>query len=91
MGMSGEAAGGIVCALLWVVRAYVRLRYRVRYKVGRKVRVAWRRGTPDWITRLMPWLVLLSWSALIVMLYWALLRVGFALELLIFGEPAWAG
>jgi hypothetical protein len=42
----------------------------VKYRVGRERRRAWKQGTPDWVTRIMPWLEFLGWVALLGSIAW---------------------
>jgi hypothetical protein len=68
--MVGEVVAVGVCLLLWGARAYLATKYVIRYRVAGERRWAWRRGTPDWITRAMPWLEFLSWIALLGFIAW---------------------
>jgi hypothetical protein len=72
--MVGEAVGITLLLLPWVARAYVVAKYRIKHMAAGKVRWAWKRGTPDWVTRAMPWLEFLSWAALLGFIAWWLLR-----------------
>jgi hypothetical protein len=69
-------AGGtafVVCLILWGARAFVTSKYQVKYRVGGETRRAWKRGTPDWITRAVPWLEFVGWVALLgAIACWAL-------------------
>ncbi len=71
-----ETLGMVLCVLLWGARVYVAAKYRIRYRVAGKVRWVWKQGTPDWITRAVPWLEFLSWVALLGLLAWLALRCG---------------
>ena len=72
--MLAEAAGIGLCLLLWGTRAYLAAKYRVKYRIGGEDRRAWKRGTPDWVTRVMPWLEFLGWVALLASIAWWVLR-----------------
>jgi hypothetical protein len=63
--MIGEAVGLSVCLVFWGTRAYLTAKYRIRHRIGGEVRWAWKHGTPDWVTRVMPWLEFLGWMALV--------------------------
>ena len=63
--MVGEAIGVVVCLILWGARAFLASKYQVKYRVAREKRWAWKRGTPDWITRVAPWLEIVGWLALL--------------------------
>jgi len=68
--MVGEGAGVGLCLLLWGTRAYLAARYRLKYRVGGEERRTWKRGTPDWVTRVVPWLEFLGWVALLASIAW---------------------
>jgi hypothetical protein len=72
--MIREAVGFVLCLVLWLARVYVALKYQIRYRTAGEARWAWKRGTPDWITKAMPWLEFLSWAALVGFVAWWLLR-----------------
>ena len=72
--MIREAVGFVLCLVPWLARAYVASKYQIRYRTAGEVRWAWKRGTPDWITKAMPWLEFLSWAALAGFVAWWLLR-----------------
>ena len=63
--MVGEAAGLGVCLIFWGTKAYLTAKYRIRYRVGGEDQWAWRHGTLGWVTRVMPWLELLGWLAVL--------------------------
>ena len=63
--MVGEAACLGVCLFAWGTRAYLAAKYRIKYQIARENRWAWKHGTPDWVTRIMPWLQFLGWLALL--------------------------
>jgi hypothetical protein len=62
--MVREVLGALVC-VLWGLRAYISFRYRLRYHATGEGRRVWRRGTPEWLPLAMPWLIFLSWAALL--------------------------
>jgi hypothetical protein len=66
--MAGEAIGVGLCLFLWGTRAYLAAKYKCR--IAGQARRAWRLGTPDWITRIMPWLEFLGWVALLGSVAW---------------------
>lgn len=68
--MVGEAIAICLCVLAWAARLYVATKYQLRYKVAGQVRWTWKRATPDWITRVTPWLSFLSWVALLGLVFW---------------------
>jgi len=68
--MVAEAIGIGLCMFLWAARVYVAARYEIRYRVAGRLRRTWKRGTPDWITRVMPWVGFFSWVALFGLLVW---------------------
>jgi len=71
--MVGEAAGIVVCLIFWGARAFLASKYQVRHRVMGEIRWAWKRGTPDWITRAAPWLEFVGWVALLTaIICWAL-------------------
>ena len=72
--MVGEALGAGLCLILWGTRAYLTAKYRVKYRIGGVDRRAWKHGTPDWATRIMPWLEFLGWVALLAAIAWWLLH-----------------
>jgi len=72
--MVGEVIGIGVCLLLWGARAYLATKYLIKYKVAGEVRWAWKRGTPDWVTRAMPVLESLGWAAVLGLIVWWLFR-----------------
>jgi len=72
--MVGEAVGIGVSLVLWGTRACLAAKYALKYSVGREHRRAWKHGTPDWITRIMPWLEFLGWVALLGSMVWWVLR-----------------
>jgi len=72
--MVGGAVGIGLCLLLWGTRAYLAAKYVVKYRVGREYRRAWKGGTPDWLTRVMPWLEFLGWVALLASIAWWVLH-----------------
>jgi len=71
--MIGEVGGGSVCVLCWGAWSYLAARHRSTHWVDGERRWAWKRGTPDWVTRIMPWLGFLGWvGLLVVMASWLL-------------------
>jgi hypothetical protein len=68
--MLAEAAGIGLCLLLWGTRAWLSAKYVVKYRMGGEARRAWRHGTPDGVTRIMPWLEFLGWVALLGSIAW---------------------
>jgi hypothetical protein len=72
--MVGGAVGIGLCLLLWGTRAYLAAKYVVKYRVGREYRRAWKHGTPDWVTRVAPWLEFLGWVALLASIAWWVLH-----------------
>jgi hypothetical protein len=72
--MLGEAVGIGLCLLLWGTRAYLAVKYVVKYRVGREYRRTWKHGTPDWVTRVAPWLEFLGWVALLGSIAWWVLH-----------------
>ena len=65
--------GVALCVLLWGARAFLASKYQIKYRVGGKVRRAWKRGTPDWIPRAVPWLEFFGWAGLLgAVAWWAL-------------------
>jgi hypothetical protein len=68
--MVGEAVGAGVCLLLWGTRACLAAKYVLKYRTGREHRRTWKSGTPEWVTRIMPWLEFLGWVALLGCLAW---------------------
>jgi len=75
--MVGEAIGIAVCLLLWGTRAFLASKYQVKYRVAGEPRWAWKRGTPDWIARAVPWLEFVGWVALLgAIACWALHPAG---------------
>jgi hypothetical protein len=58
--MLAETVGIGLSLLVWGTRAYLGAKYVVKYRVGGKDRRAWKHGTPDWITRIIPWLEFLG-------------------------------
>ena len=71
--MAGEATGVVLCLLLWGAWAFLASKYQVKYSVAGEIRWAWKRGTPDWITRAAPWLEFVGWVALLgAIACWAL-------------------
>jgi len=72
--MLAETVGIGLCLLLWGTRAYLAAKYVVKYRIGREYRRAWKEGTPDWITRVMPWLEFLGWVALLASIAWWVLH-----------------
>lgn len=68
--MVGEAILIGLCLVLWGVKAYVAANYQVRRRTAFGVRWIWKRGTPDWITRAVPWLEFLGWVALLGCIAW---------------------
>jgi hypothetical protein len=72
--MVGEAVGVGVCVILWGTRAWLAAQYGVKQRTGREGRRAWKPGTPEWVTRIMPWLEFLGWAALLGCLAWWILH-----------------
>jgi hypothetical protein len=72
--MVGEAVGVGVCLLLWGTRACLAAKYVLKYRTGREARRGWKPGTPEWVTRIMPWLEFLGWVALLGCLAWWVLH-----------------
>ena len=72
--MAGQVIGVVLCLLPWLARLYVISKYQIRYEIARERRWAWKRGTPDWITRIMPWLQFVGWVALLGFIAWLVLR-----------------
>ena len=72
--MAGEAVGVVLCLLLWGTRAYLAAKYVVKFRIGRGCHRTWKRGTPDWVTRIMPWLEFLGWVALLASVAWWVLH-----------------
>jgi hypothetical protein len=72
--MLAETVGIGLCLLLWGTRAYLAAKYVVRSGIDGKDRRAWKEGTPDWITRVMPWLEFLGWVALLASIAWWVLH-----------------
>jgi hypothetical protein len=68
--MVGEAVGVGVCLFLWGTRAYLTAKYAIKLKAGGEERREWKHGTPDWVTRIMPWLEFLGWVALLGCIAW---------------------
>lgn len=62
------------CLLLWGARGYLSWKYRIKCKFMGEVLWIWRSRTPDWITRLLPWLEFLGWVALAGLIVWWVLR-----------------
>ena len=73
--MLAETVGIGLCLLLWGTRAYLAVKYVVKYRVGREYRRTWKRGTPDWVTRVAPWLEFLGWVALLGSIAWWVLHL----------------
>ena len=63
--MVGEATGVVLCLLFWGARGFLASKYQVKYRVAGKIRWAWKRGTPDWVTRVAPWLEMVGGLALL--------------------------
>jgi hypothetical protein len=63
--MVGEVVGVSVCLVFWGTKAYLATKYRIKCRIGGEDRWAWRHGTPDWVTRVMPWVEFLGWVALL--------------------------
>jgi hypothetical protein len=72
--MLAETAGIGLCLLLWGTRAYLAAKYVVRPGINGKGRRAWKGGTPEWLTRVMPWLEFLGWVALLASIAWWVLH-----------------
>ena len=72
--MAGQVIGVVLCLLPWLARRYLISKYQIRYEIARERRWAWKRGTPDWITRIMPWLQFVGWVALLGFIAWLVLR-----------------
>jgi hypothetical protein len=68
--MVGEATGVGLCLFLWGARAYLAAKYMVKSTIGGEMRRAWKHGTPDWVTRILPWLEFLGWVALLGSIAW---------------------
>ena len=66
----GQTLALALVLLLWGAKVYIRAKYGIKYKVAREERWAWKRGSPDWITKLLPWLQVLSWAALVGLVIW---------------------
>jgi len=63
--MVGELVGVGVCLVFWGTKPCLATNYRTKSRIGGEGRCAWRQGTPDWVTRVMPWLEFLGWVALL--------------------------
>ncbi len=72
--MVGQVIGVVLCLLPWLARGYVASKYQIRYGIAAERRWAWKRGTPDWITRITPWLEFVGWVALLGFIAWVVLR-----------------
>jgi len=73
--MLGEAVGIGLCLLLWGTRACLSAKYVVKFRIGREYRRTWKRGTPDWVTRVAPRLEVLGWVALLGSIAWWVLHL----------------
>ena len=72
--MVGEAVGVGLCLFLWGTRAYLTAKYAVKSRIDGKDRRTWKHGTPDWVTRVTPWLEFLGWVALLGSVGWWVLH-----------------
>jgi hypothetical protein len=66
--MVEEVVGVGVCLAVWGTKAYLAAKYRVPDGIGREDRWAWKHGTPDWVSRVLPWLEFLGWVVLLAVI-----------------------
>jgi hypothetical protein len=66
--MVGEVVSVSVCMVIWGTKAYLATKYRIPSRIGREDRWTWKHGTPDWVTRVTPWLEFLGWAVLLALI-----------------------